>query len=110
MITQHEEKLSNILLDFLKSKKKVRIIGKKISENKNRAPTISFTIENETSKKVCDHLVSDKIGIRNGNFYAWRIMDALKIDREDGVIRASMVHYNTENEVYSLINSLEKIL
>ena len=37
-------------------------------------------------------------------------MDALKIDREDGVIRASMVHYNTENEVYSLINSLEKIL
>ena len=52
LITQHEEKLSNILLDFLKSKKKVRIIGKKISENKNRAPTISFTIENETSKKV----------------------------------------------------------
>ncbi len=110
LITQHEEKLSNILLDFLKSKKKVKIIGKKISENKNRAPTISFTVENETSKKVCDHLVSDKIGIRNGNFYAWRIMDALKIDREDGVIRASMVHYNTENEVYSLINSLEKIL
>ena len=110
LITQHEEKLANMLLDFLNTKKNIRIIGKKNSQNKNRAPTISFTVHGKSSKNVCDDLVNDNIGIRNGNFYAWRILKALNIDQDDGVIRASMVHYNSENEVKSLINSLDKVL
>ena len=40
MVTQHEEKLANIILEFLNAKKDVKIIGKKTSHNKNRAPTI----------------------------------------------------------------------
>ena len=110
LISQHEEKLANMLLDFLNTKKNIRIIGKKNSHNKNRAPTISFTVHEKSSKNVCDDLVNDNIGIRNGNFYAWRVLKALNIDQEDGVIRASMVHYNSENEVKSLINALDKVL
>ena len=61
-------------------------------------------------KEICDYLVSNNIGIRNGNFYAWRILKALNIDEEDGVIRASFVHYNSEDEVNILINILDQIL
>jgi len=110
LITQHEEKLANIILEFLNAKKDVKIIGKKTSHNKNRAPTISFTVEGKSSKSICDHLIKDNIGIRNGNFYAWRILKALKIDQEDGVVRISMVHYNNINEVELLIKSLDKLI
>ena len=110
LIAQHEEKLANMLLNFLNTKKNIRIIGKKNSYNKNRAPTISFTVNGKSSKSVCDDLVNNNIGIRNGNFYAWRILKALNIDQEDGVVRASMVHYNSENEVKLLINALDKVL
>ena len=110
LITHHEEKLTNIVLEFLNTKKNVRIIGKKISRNKNRAPTISFTVNGKSSKEVCDHLVKNNIGIRNGNFYAWRTLKALNIDEKDGVVRVSMVHYNTEKDVNLLIKYLDIII
>ena len=110
LISNHEEKLANILLDYLTTKKNVRIIGQKKSFNKNRAPTISFVVKDKTSKSICDYLVNNKIGIRNGNFYAWRILKALGIDEDDGVIRASFVHYNSENDVLNLVKYLDQIL
>ena len=110
LIKLHEEKLVNILLSYLVTKKNVRIIGKNKSINRNRAPTVSFIVNNKSSKEICDYLVSNNIGIRNGNFYAWRILKALNIDEEDGVIRASFVHYNSEDEVNILINILDQIL
>ena len=77
----------------------------------NKTGTLIYTEPLKKMKKgSTDDLVNDKIGIRNGNFYAWRILKALNIDQDDGVIRASMVHYNSENEVKSLINALDKVL
>ena len=86
------------------------ILTKKESRNKSRAPTISFTVNGKSSKEICDYLVKNNIGIRNGNFYAWRILKALNIDEEDGVVRASMVHYNTEEDVNLLIKHLDAIV
>ena len=77
---------------------------------KNRAPTISFIVLNKSSKEICDYIIKKNIGIRNGNFYAWRILKALEINEEDGVIRVSMVHYNTEEEIIKLTQILEHIL
>ena len=51
--------------------------------NKNRAPTISFTINNISSKNVSKKLVENGIAIRNDNFYAWRCLHALGIDTND---------------------------
>ena len=38
--------------------------------------------------------------------YAWRCLKAFGIDQTDGVVRISMVHYNTKKEVENLINKL----
>ncbi len=73
------------------------------------APTISFTVDGISSEKISENLVKQKIALRNDNFYAWRCLKALGINTKDGVIRTSIVHYNTSEEVKKLIEALEKI-
>jgi len=107
LITNHEEKIANHFLDFINSEKKIKLIGKNNCINKNRAPTFSFTVDGKTSKLVSDSLVSQNIALRNDNFYAWRCLKALGIDINDGVVRASMVHYNNLEDVNKLIVALK---
>ena len=108
LITKHEEKIANKFLEFIESEKKIKFLGKRKIENKNRAPTISFTVEGITSQKVSESLISQNIALRNDNFYAWRCLQALGIDTNDGVVRVSMVHYNSLDDVDRLINAFEK--
>ena len=109
LISNHEEIIANKLLDFIETKKEIKLIGKTKVYNKNRAPTISFTVDGMTSKSVSDKLISSGIALRNDNFYAWRCLKALGVDTKDGVIRASMVHYNNLDDVRKLISALKKI-
>jgi len=109
LISNHEEKIASKLLEFINTHNKIKLIGKTIIHNKNRAPTFSFTYDGMTSKKVSGMLISEGIALRNDNFYAWRCLKALGIDTNDGVIRASMVHYNNLDDVEKLINALKKI-
>jgi|TARA_B100001964_G_scaffold86028_1_gene97022 cysteine desulfurase family protein (TIGR01976 family) len=109
LIASHEEKIANPLLKYIDSRNDMDLIGKNIILEKNRAPTISFTFKNLTSLNVSEKLVKNGIATRNDNFYAWRCLKALGIDTKDGVIRISMVHYNTSDEVKKLIEALEKI-
>ncbi len=109
LISNHEEQIANPLLEYLNSRNDIKLIGKKKIENKNRAPTIAFTFVNQSSKKISDQLVKNGIATRNDNFYAWRCLKALGIDVEDGVVRTSMVHYNTHEDVEKLISVLKKI-
>ena len=109
LISKHEEKIGNLLLDFLRSHNDIKIIGKDKIHDKNRAPTFAFTAKNHSSKFLSSQLVRNGIATRNDNFYAWRCLKALGIDTDDGVVRASMVHYNTENDVNKLITALKKI-
>ena len=109
LISNHEEQIANPLLQYLNSRNDIKLIGKKKIENKNRAPTIAFTFVNQSSKKISDQLVKNGIATRNDNFYAWRCLKALGIDVDDGVVRTSMVHYNTHEDVEKLISVLKKI-
>ena len=109
LIADHEEKIGNKFLDFLKTKKKINLIGQDTMHDRNRAPTFSFTVDGITSKEVSRLLVKEGIATRNDNFYAWRCLKALGIDIEDGVVRTSMVHYNNFDDVEKLIKSIDKI-
>lgn len=51
-----------------------------------------------------------KIGIRFGDFYAARLIDELGLRKQNGVVRVSMVHYNTMQELQKVITVLEGIL
>ena len=99
--------LNNSIVLQSSRENKIKLIGKQRVENKNRAPTISFTVEGITSEKVSEALVSQDIAIRNDNFYAWRCLRALGIDTDDGVVRASMVHYNNLDDIDKLIQAFK---
>jgi cysteine desulfurase family protein (TIGR01976 family) len=106
---RHEELLSARLLEFLNSKANVRIIGKKEPDRQVRVPTISFVIDKVKSSSVTQEVDKHHIGIRYGDFYARRLIEYLGLAPQDGVIRVSMVHYSTLEEVDRLINVLDTL-
>ena len=97
------------MLDFLKSKKNVKIIGEETSNKSVRVPTISFIVDNFKSSEIPLKVDKHKIGIRYGDFYARRLINDLGLSEKDGVVRVSMVHYNTEEEIQKLIHVLDQI-
>jgi len=110
MIAQHEEVLSAKLLDFLVSKPGVKIIGESSADKDLRVPTISFVVKDRVSSDITREVDRSKIGIRYGDFYARRLIDKLGYSSRDGIVRVSMVHYNTPGEVEKLISALDAII
>jgi cysteine desulfurase family protein (TIGR01976 family) len=109
-IAKHEESLSETLLNYLNTKSNVRIIGAPVSDSALRVPTISFVVDRKDSDSITLEVDKHKIGIRYGDFYARRLIDDLGLGPQKGVVRVSMVHYNTLAEVDQLIEVLEGIL
>jgi selenocysteine lyase/cysteine desulfurase len=72
----------------------------------DRVPTLCFNLPNVAPAKVTETLASNGIGIRDGHMYAPRLMKRLGVRLESGVVRASLVHYNTINEIHSFGNAL----
>ncbi len=110
LLSDHTNRMCFHLIRYLKTVPSVRIIGNGSESPKVRAPTVSFAVKGRSSKEIASTLATHKVAVRAGSFYAWRCTQALGIDPNDGVVRASMLHYNTMEEVERLISSLEEIL
>ena len=110
LIAAHEAVIGGRLLDFLGSRNDVRIVGSRTADPAHRVPTISFKVDGHDSAAVVRAVDADRIGIRYGDFASRRLVESLGLAPKNGVIRASMVHYNTVEEVDRLIASLERAL
>ncbi len=110
LIAEHEQRLATRLLDFLSSKNGVRIIGLGSGRHEQRVPTISFVVEGRKSSDIPPLLDRRKIAVRWGHFYAYRAIRDLGLLAGDGVVRVSLVHYNTEAEVDRLVEALDAVL
>jgi cysteine desulfurase family protein (TIGR01976 family) len=99
------------LMNYLTSKRGVRVLGPQTGDRTKRMPTIAFTAGNKSSKEIATSLAKKKIAVAFGNFYSVRCLEALGIkDLSDGVVRISLVHYNTLQEVDRVIEALEAAL
>ena len=59
---------------------------------------------------MAEKLTEKEIAVRNGDFYAVRCLEGLGIeDVEDGIIRISLVHYNSEQDVDRLVTALGEL-
>jgi len=108
LFRDHETRQLRPLLDFLGNHRRVRLIGP--ASATARAPTVAFTVEGQSSAAIATRLAELDIGVGVGNFYAYRLLQALGIDTTDGVVRASFVHYTSQEEVARLIAALETLL
>lgn len=109
-VAAHEEAITGRLLDYLSQKKNVRILGETESKQHRNVPTVSFVVDSRQSHTITAEVDKRKIAIRYGDFYARRMIDALGLGERNGVVRVSMVHYNTPDEVDRLIDALDSIL
>ena len=107
---RHEDTLTGRLLSYLRGKPTVRIIGASTVVNGNRMPTVSFVVADKQSETIVRHVDQFNIGIRFGDFYARRLIEALNLQAQGGVVRVSMAHYNTAEEIDRLIGHLEEII
>ncbi len=106
----HENALAEQLLVYLRSKPSVRIIGLPEAISGRRVPTISFVVDGMQSETVVLHTDQFGIGIRFGDFYAKRLVESLGLDAQGGVVRVSIAHYNTRDEINTLIRHLDEVL
>ncbi len=110
LFANHEEELAKPLINFLDDRKNVRIVGINSANKDKRVPTIAFTVDGKKSSEIPPLVDPHSMGIRWGDFYARRLIDYLGLSSNDGIVRVSMVHYNTMEEVSSLIRVLDTIL
>ena len=106
----HEAALADRLLSFLASKPRVRVIGATTGDQAVRVPTISFVAAGVDSQAIVRHIDTLQIGIRFGDFHSRRLVDHLDLSRHNGVVRVSMVHYNTAAEIDRLIRGLDEVV
>ena len=107
---QHEDALAERLLTFLRSKQSVRLIGMDSAAAGGRVPTVSFMVAGQMSEAVVRHTDQFAIGIRFGDFYAKRLIHALDLQAQGGVVRVSIAHYNTVEEIDQLILRLDEVI
>ncbi len=110
MIQDHESALAARFLSWAADQPRIRLVGRRRAGNTGRAPTFSFTIDGMASQQLPALLESRGIVAGAGDFYAPRVLEATGIDPADGVVRCSLVHYNTADEVDRLTIALEAIM
>lgn len=108
--TGHEARLVAPLIDYLAHAPQVRLLGKTHGRDGDRTATIAFEPREKSAADVATALQERGIGAERGHFYAHRLLTSLGIDPADGVVRISLVHYNTVAEVERILVALEQAL
>jgi cysteine desulfurase family protein (TIGR01976 family) len=98
-VEAYEQDLSRAMLTALAGAG-ARIYGvANANEVHRRVPTFCFNLPGVDPATVTEAMAQADIGIRDGHMYAPRLMDRLGLAMDKGAVRASLVHYNTAEEV-----------
>lgn len=108
LFQSHERSLLPPLLDFIEAHPRTRLIGRR--DTADRAPTVAFAVSGQTPEELAGKLAAQGLGVGAGHFYAWRLVEALGLNPETGVLRCSFVHYTRQEEVDRLIQALDAAL
>ncbi|KAI0535942.1 aminotransferase class-V [Xylaria digitata] len=110
-LASHEETLQKALLGYLVSRDDVTVYGDTTGDSAVRVSTISFRVAGWKSQEVVETVESaSAFGFRWGAFYSVRLVSGLLGLDDDGIVRVSMVHYNSIDEVKSFIAAMEKYI
>ncbi len=103
----HETALLTPLLDALRNRNSVRLIGP--SDAQGRAPTVALAL-NRPGEDVAAALAPHGVMAGGGDFYAGRALSAMGVEMDRGVLRLSFTHYTTQAEIDQLITALDAVL
>jgi selenocysteine lyase/cysteine desulfurase len=109
VMTACELPLQAKLIEYLASRDDVRIIGP-TDQGPSRVGTVSFVHRSKSSAEITAAVDRSGIGIRHGHMYAYHLCEAVGLEPDDGVVRTSLVHYNTPEEIERLIEVFDRVL
>jgi selenocysteine lyase/cysteine desulfurase len=135
-----EQPLQDRFLSFLAARPRLRVVGPGALHDAQRVCTIAFVdVGTHASPRLSSKQLAQALnrlghGVRFGNFYAYRLCEALQhtlpeaatgtpvlpslhapatpplLHPSDGVVRASFAHYNTLEEVDALCDAIDSVL
>jgi cysteine desulfurase family protein (TIGR01976 family) len=109
-IRVYEATLSAEILRSLAKLEDVTVYGiREASQLAHRVPTICFNLNGVPPARVAASCAENGIGVRDGNMYSPRLLRRMGIPSESGAVRASLVHYNTVEEIAKFIDVLRRI-
>ena len=92
----HEAQAVSVLLEYLTSEEKVTVFGEPTADLTKRVPTVCFVVRGMKPAAVVEGVERESnFGFRSGHMYAKRLCEEILGVGEDGVVRISLVHYNT---------------
>ncbi|KXT05255.1 hypothetical protein AC578_8382 [Pseudocercospora eumusae] len=109
----YEEQLQEILITYLlKSPEIYQIYGEPSADRNKRVPVISFTVKGRKSQDVVEKIEAQSdYGCRWGSFYSNRLAENVcGLDPVDGIVRVSLLHYNTREEVEGFVKVLDAVV
>ncbi len=99
-IAKHEERVFGLLMDGLRVRHDVTLIG----DPTRRTPTVAFLKNGETPQRTAERLAAQGICVWAGHYYAIELMAALGLP--DGAVRAGVVGYTSDDDVARLLETL----
>jgi cysteine desulfurase family protein (TIGR01976 family) len=106
-IQRYEQALCRRLLDGLEQVPGLKIYGiTGAARLGHRVPTISFTLEGTTPREIAQRLGEANVFVWDGNFYALAVTRRLGLEDRGGLLRVGLAHYNTAEEVDTLVGML----
>jgi cysteine desulfurase family protein (TIGR01976 family) len=109
-ITAQEDALTERLLTYLRSRNDCMIVGQSVNRESHRVPTIAFRFDGREAADLCKAMDAEKIAMRFGDFHSRRLAEYLGLTDHGGMLRVSMVHYNTIEEVDRFTAAFDRIL
>ena len=110
-IREYEASLSIELIRRVSALDRVTIYGLTDPRQiRRRVPTLCFNLRGMEAAAVSARCAEEGIGIRDGNMYSPRLLRRLGISPEAGVVRASLVHYNTLEEIKRFAEVLQAMV
>ena len=109
-IREYESSLSRALLEGLSAIPGATVYGVRDSGSlSRRVPTVGFNIASLAPAAVAATLASHGIAVRDGHMYSPRLMKRLGVSLESGIVRVSLVHYNTREEIAAFLRVLREL-
>ena len=109
-IRVYEATLSAEVLRALAELDDVTVYGiRDASQLEYRVPTICFNLNGVSANRVATLCAENGIGVRDGNMYSPRLLRSMGISPDTGAVRASLVHYNTVEEIGKFVDVLQRI-
>lgn len=109
-IRAYEASLSRHLLQELSALDGIALYGVidplRVSQ---RVPTVCFNLHGVAPCTVSEKCAAQGIAVRDGNMYSPRLLQRLNISPQTGAVRASLVHYNTVDEITRFVGALREI-